>query len=531
MHGSVPRYLTGLALGVLAAGGAVGGCLSSDGASTPPGSDAGAPGVDGAFAFDAAEDARGVDATLGDAGLDAAPDGTAPVDAGVDHDSPDSSAPDSTAPDSGVDASDGSSTSADAGADAPADATAADASDASPPPDASVDAQADADASPDTGTDAGTCDPAAYTLIQLGAGRGHTCGLAADGTMLCWGLNADGQLGMGDQVNRFCPTVGLTGVSLIGVGQDFTCAVEAGNVACWGYNANGQLGQGDTTERLSPTGLSGLANVAALAAGTNSACALLGDGTVSCWGDNQFGEQGIGTTDGNPHVPTPVPGLSGVTALATGGKFSCAVLGAGATIDGGSAASGALACWGGNDDGQLGLGDTIDRHTPTIVPTLANVAGVSAGTAFVCATLLDGTVWCWGKNEAGELGTSATVDAGCSDQCLVSPTKVLGVAGASTVSASLGGSHACAATSGGTFCWGDNLDGCLGVGDTSPRSSATAVSGGLAGTSALATGFAHSCAIVGDGGLSCWGDNTTGELGLGPNYVGQFLTPTQVPGL
>jgi alpha-tubulin suppressor-like RCC1 family protein len=146
--------------------------------------------------------------------------------------------------------------------------------------------------------------------MGIAAGGSHTCALMTNHGMKCWGRNSNGQIGDNNQTNRLMPVDVLfltSGVAAIAGGGLHTCALTMGNAAmCWGYNAQGQVGDGTTIDRWIPVGVSGLTNgVAAIAAGSagNPAnlhtCALLMSGSVKCWGFNQYGQLGNGQSGTN----------------------------------------------------------------------------------------------------------------------------------------------------------------------------------------------------------------------------------------
>ena len=137
-----------------------------------------------------------------------------------------------------------------------------------------------------------------------------------------------------------------------------------------------------------------------IAAGGGHTCALLSSGGVQCWGDNYFGQIGDGTGE-NRTTPTALSTLtSGVTQIATGGGFTCALL-----------STGGIMCWGWNVSGQLGDGTTTDSSTPTSLSTLtAGVTQIGLGGAHSCAILSSGGVKCWGENSSNELGDGTTTN-------------------------------------------------------------------------------------------------------------------------
>lgn len=132
-----------------------------------------------------------------------------------------------------------------------------------------------------------------------------------------------------------------------------------------------------------------------MTAGQNSSCALLAAATVECWGANNYGQIGNGQTGANVPTPAPVSNLSGVTSLSGFGFTNCVLV-----------AGGAVECWGYGDDGQLGNG--VQQNTDLPVPVtglLTNVKSISAGYSVMCALTSSSTVECWGYNQYGELGS------------------------------------------------------------------------------------------------------------------------------
>jgi alpha-tubulin suppressor-like RCC1 family protein len=137
------------------------------------------------------------------------------------------------------------------------------------------------------------------TFRRVDAGANHTCAIAADGTLLCWGRNQEGQLGVGDQSDRLSPTqVGTdTDWSFVSGGDTHSCAIRGaeGALYCWGTNLNGEVGDpmapAITTE---PTFVSD--GWAAVSAGSNYTCAIDRAGALFCWGLGSGGQLGLGDT-------------------------------------------------------------------------------------------------------------------------------------------------------------------------------------------------------------------------------------------
>ena len=365
------------------------------------------------------------------------------------------------------------------------------------------------------------------TARDIATGNSHTCAVRANSTVACWGLNNAGQLGDGTTTNSLTPKAvpGLVNVVAIAAGAGHTCALfAAGSVSCWGANLLGQLGNNSNTDSRIPVPVTGLANAVAIAAGREHTCALLADGTGRCWGDNSFGQLGDGFNE-NRSVPgsNPVGNLGNVVAIAPGRDHTCARF-----------ASGGVRCWGRNNSGQLGNGFTTNSNTPVEAVALPVAAvAVAAGDSHTCALLADTRIRCWGGNSNGAIGNNSTVQQN-------SPAEVFNVINAMSIAP--GEFYTCAVlldTS--ARCWGANGAGQIGDGTTIQRLTATAPSkthstviGGttvtvaLTGVVQIATGQRHTCAIFVSGAVSCWGENTSGQLGIGTTTLNQ-LTSVSVP--
>lgn len=407
-------------------------------------------------------------------------------------------------------------------------------------------------------------------VTAIAAGGYHTCALTSAGGVKCWGGNTSGTLGNGGTTNQRTPVdvVGLgSGIAAIATGSYQTCALTtSGGVKCWGANSSGTLGDGTTTSRLTPVDVVGLGSgVAAIDTGAMHTCALTTAGGVKCWGMNHRGQVGDGTS-ANKNTPVDVTGLgSGVAAIGIGGSHSCAVTG-----------TGEVKCWGDNANGQLGDNTggaklmpvdvvglnggavTIEASgangytcvlttggvvkcwgagslTPTDKVGLSNdLAAVAAGDAHTCILGNGGFVKCWGKNDHGQLGDGTT------DYYKSNPVDVTGLSsgvvaiaagdGSYTYDSSNPGAHTCALTAaGGVKCWGNNGSGQLGDGSTTDKNTPVDVTGLSSGVTAIAVGGNHSCALTAAGGVKCWGNNWEGQLGDGTRSSRN--TPVDVTGL
>ena len=314
-----------------------------------------------------------------------------------------------------------------------------------------------------TGLSSGVADIRAGSL-------NHTCAITTAGALLCWGRNDQGQVGNSSTTTRTTPvTVIASGVAAVDVNQQHTCAVlTSGGVRCWGLNSSGQLGDGTLTNRSTPTTVPGISDAVAVAVGTDFSCILNSDGAVRCWGANVYGQLGDGTSTQRTS-PVTVSGLSsGVASITAVMTHACAVT-----------TSGAAKCWGRNSSSQLGDGTTTNRFTPVDVTGLSSgvsriVTGAAANSSGnTCAQMDTGSLKCWGYNNRGQLGTGDTTNS-------TVPVAVTQFGSATAVA--MGGNHTCAVSAGGsTRCWGSNDYGQLGNGTVSTLNTSSVPVTGLAG--------------------------------------------------
>jgi len=218
---------------------------------------------------------------------------------------------------------------------------------------------------------------------------------------------------------------------------------------------------------------------------------------VRCWGDNSYNELGDATLVSSAS-PVEVTGLDGVVEVATGGYFSCALLG-----------SGVVKCWGYNGNGQVSGSSDIEVALPTVIQGLEpGVRAIAAGISHACALIITGGVRCWGNNQFGQLGS-----AGATSSAM--PLAVVGLeSGVLAIEAGVDSSCALT-TAGGVKCWGRNDSGALGDGTTTSRFAAVDVKGLGSGATAVAVGYGDACAVMASGKLKCWGAGGAGALGSG----------------
>ncbi|MEC7151818.1 MAG: hypothetical protein VXW85_05130, partial [Candidatus Thermoplasmatota archaeon] len=252
----------------------------------------------------------------------------------------------------------------------------------------------------------------AYSNNKMATGNSQSCGILANGSLMCWGYDGYGALGNGGvNSNRHTPTwvnlgTGLTTDSVT-FGNHYGCAVLSdASLKCWGKNTWGQVGDGTVADKSSPVsiGLGTGRTAEAVAVHNAHTCALLDDGSVKCWGDDTYGElgNGAGVTDSTSPPSTTVDLGAGRTAVAldVGSDHTCAVLD-----------NGSLTCWGRDHTGQLGNGAAItaNQHDPSFVDlgTDRTAIAVATGNAHTCAILDDGSLKCWGDDQYGQLGNGA----------------------------------------------------------------------------------------------------------------------------
>jgi alpha-tubulin suppressor-like RCC1 family protein len=332
-------------------------------------------------------------------------------------------------------------------------------------------------------------------VAEVALGGGHTCARSAGGEVICWGRNAEGQLGIGSTATRgdgANEMAALTPLAIgagriaaqVTAGDDHTCILaSSADVVCWGYNAEGQLGLGDGDSRGDEPGeMADLDHVALggpvsqVSSGANHVCALMQSDSVVCWGDNSHGQLGRGDTANRGDdpgevgpsgaVPLPLAPDETVAQVSAGGAHTCAMTDAGRVW-----------CWGRNNRGQLGLGDTASRGDAAgeiaamaAVPLPVSASAISAGFEHSCAVLADDTVRCWGNNSNGRLGYGNESDLG-DETGEIDALGAVPMAGSRHgVAVSAGRFHTCILRDNGTVvCWGDNAEGQLGRDDTATR--------------------------------------------------------------
>lgn len=259
------------------------------------------------------------------------------------------------------------------------------------------------------GTGSGGAMPALATVAaerfsSVTSGGGHACALNVGGFAYCWGRDEAGQLGDAQNVHSTTPIPvrgpvsardSLLRYSAVSAGGVHTCGVATdGSIWCWGSNTSGQLGLGAGSPASSsqPARVQGTVGHLKIAAGARHTCALTVVGEVSCWGSNsllQLGNTGVTTSQ------TPLSVGTGFIDVVAGDEHSC-----------GLRPTGQIACWGSNSHGQLGNGSSsaVPSATPVTVSGGVVFRSLAAGRRNTCAVSTEQVTWCWGSNMLGTLG-------------------------------------------------------------------------------------------------------------------------------
>lgn len=399
---------------------------------------------------------------------------------------------------------------------------------------------------------------------SIASGYVNSCAVLATGTVRCWGAADQGVLGQGtgsgtdgslDVGDDEAPTaigsvplgVGRTARS-ISMRYKHACAVlDNGAVRCWGNGEEGVLGTGTTAvigddepaTAIGTVDLGAGRTATAVTAGWHHTCAILDTQAVKCWGQNNSGQLGTGAAGANvgddetPANSATVNLGAGATAISAGRFHTCAIL-----------TTGAVRCWGVNNSGQLGSGNTEnvgDDEPPSSVATVDLGAGrtaraIASGYEHTCAVLDNGSLRCWGRNDVGQLGLGTTANVG-DDETPASVAAVGVGAGRTAVSITAGYDNTCATLDDATVrCWGSNHVGQLAQGQPVPLQPAEVLDPQGSGfaylgdnelpttmpaiamggaVQAVATGTFHSCAVLGTQGVKCWGAGSNGRTGYG----------------
>jgi alpha-tubulin suppressor-like RCC1 family protein len=351
----------------------------------------------------------------------------------------------------------------------------------------------------DDGGDAGETTDAGGPITSVAVGYTHTCAVASNQSLWCWGYNGSGALGDGTYQQQDVPVQvkisgqSATGWSLATAGEQFTCGIHSSGTYCWGWNGNGSLGNAAiTSSSTTPVPVDGGLAFTHLAAGKWHVCGIAA-GNLYCWGYNDRGQVGDGTTTSRTS-PVLVSSSGTWTVVAAAEDRSCG-------ID-----NGRFYCWGWGYAGQT-------FATPTQVGSDTDWSAVVAGESHTCGVRPSG-VYCYGYNDFGQ--------AGGTDTYLIALHKVADP-GAWQLTAA--GDHTCGVLGQQLYCWGDNQMGQLGPVLPQGANTTVALADPETGYTYVGTGPQHTCAVR-DGILYCVGANDSGQLGISdPVY---FRQPTRV---
>ncbi|MEM7154434.1 MAG: hypothetical protein AAF799_16425 [Myxococcota bacterium] len=346
----------------------------------------------------------------------------------------------------------------------------------------------------------------------------------------------DGNLDPGDGCGAYC-TVPAPVVAVAN-GVFHSCALlETNRVKCWGHGDDGQLGFGDGAHVYVPAerGTTPLpTTVEQVAVGVGHTCVLLTGGELRCFGWNDYGQLGLGDTDRRGLLETamdvePVPLGAPAIYVAAGNRSTCAVL-----------QGGTVRCWGQNTNHYLGLPglteDLGDDEAITRWPEV-DVGGpaqsVHMGGSHICVLLDDGQVQCWGQATSGQTGHPETIFVGDDETpAEAGPVDIGGPA----LDVATGDAHTCALLAGGDLrCFGRNATGALGhghtddIGDDELPNSVPFVPVGAA-VADVEAGAGFVCVRTLDDDLRCWGQAYQGRIGLpGLGDVGDDELASSVP--
>ena len=258
-----------------------------------------------------------------------------------------------------------------------------------------------------------------------------------------------------------------------------------------------------------------LPRVVQITAGASHTCARLADGSLRCWGYNDHGQLGNGDTTDRLN-PTPVTGVTAAVDVATGGSHTCAV-----TRDG------AALCWGANGGGSVGDGTFDDRPTPARVLALPRVAKLACG-GHCCARDAAGAVWCWGTNQNGQLGDGTrTTRAVATPVLAAAAVESDGGALAGVTSLTVGGPHTCALDGAGrALCWGSSDQ--IGV-PAAGRETTRPIALEWTGFLSLSAGADHTCARMADRAVRCWCGDGLYQLGTPTPHAAPEAVPNLPP--
>ena len=353
--------------------------------------------------------------------------------------------------------------------------------------------------------------PVAVTASQMDSGSYHSCAIMSDESVICWGSNWHGVLGYGTIGTSYgTPSTTLSAGSTatqVTVGEKHTCVLtSAGAVYCWGNNSYNQLGQAATSgDTMTPTAVVGLPEVITkIAAGLYHTCALGTSGKVYCWGYNATGATGTGTAS-DFTVPTEIANAPGIaTDVDAGGYHSCLV------------SNGDVYCWGQASNLQVSTRESVSFNKPsdpyifakTAVKKILSGPDETLNVSHTCAQLSNNGIACTGDNFYGQLGINSLTPFSYTSLNYPTVSNLIS-------DFVIGLNHTCALLiNGGVECWGDNslkqVSPGFAVAKVDPPVAPAVLSTNI---TQLVSGRNHNCALTSGGDVYCWGDYTKGQTG------------------
>ncbi len=383
-----------------------------------------------------------------------------------------------------------------------------------------------------SGGGGGTTGSLSFRTID--AGSYHSCAISRTELAYCWGFNQDGELGNGTTSLGMTPAAVSGGHNFrqVSGGKYHSCGVTlSGDGYCWGSNLEGQLGREVEVQSTIPVLNARAITFGSISVGRAHTCGLSLAGDAFCWGSNIQGGLGFRTLTTSVDTAGFVRTPELFTRIAAGGLHNCGLV---ALPSAGGHAEGTALCWGFNDQGQLGTGNTTTIFPDTTGPFSTRLVlgglvfdSITAGYKHTCALTSAGAAHCWGDNSHGQLGDGTTTRR-------LSPVPVSG--GTTFIALSAGVHHTCGiATTGEAYCWGRNTPsavqessgGQLGDGTTVSKSLPTLVNGTFLFQS-ISAGEVTTCGVTTGSVAYCWGDNEYGQTGTGT--VTSSLVPAKVSG-
>ena len=285
---------------------------------------------------------------------------------------------------------------------------------------------------------------------RISAGGVHTCALADDDVIYCWGDNLRGELG-DPKVRSSAAPVAIVSTARffeVAAGGQHSCGLRTDGVGfCWGANDIGQIGNGSQAFGFgAPSQLNTALRFVSIVAGDDRTCARIADGSAYCWGSTWVNRVGGADVTRSQNTPLRVQTTLVFSQLSLGNGTTCGI-----------AADNSAHCWEANGSGAMGDGTAAGSLVPQPVRGGHRFVAIASGAAQTCALADTGNAWCWGAGSRGELGVSSALLPSRCERGVPCTTVPLRVSGWRVFTAISGGqgSHNCGLTLGGNvYCWG-----------------------------------------------------------------------------